>query len=105
MAINNINTTNSRLQNSNSSQNPDGKSVNYSSDNKASAIKSDSVYLTSEAKSLHKMYHTLDTAPTDNESRVENIKKSIANGDYKVNADTVAKKMFSFEAELTKSLE
>ena len=50
------------------------------------------------------MQKTLNTASTGNEIRVESLKKAVASGEYKVNSETVARKMFSFEADLDKRL-
>ncbi|WP_270671604.1 flagellar biosynthesis anti-sigma factor FlgM [Aeromonas sp. QDB17] len=102
MAINNINNlANNRLQNSGSSQGVATKPATSSEGSRATTVKSDSVSLTSEAQQMQK---TLNTASTGNESRVESLKKAVASGEYKVNSETVARKMFSFEADLDKRL-
>lgn len=105
MAINNINNlANNRLQNTGNSQGTGNKSVTSSPDNKATTVKPDSVSLTSEAQQLQKMQQNLNTASTGNESKVEQLKKAVASGEYQVNSEAVAKKMFSFEANLDKML-
>lgn len=105
MAINNINNlANNRLQNTANSQGTGSKSVTSSPENKAATVKLDSVSLTSEAQQLQKMQQNLNTASTGNESKVERLKKAVASGEYQVNNDAVAKKMFSFEANLDKVL-
>lgn len=105
MAINNINNlANNRLQNTANSQGTGSKSVTSSPENKAATVKLDSVSLTSEAQQLQKMQQNLNTASTGNESKVERLKKAVASGEYQVNCDAVAKKMFSFEANLDKVL-
>ncbi|QWL58400.1 flagellar biosynthesis anti-sigma factor FlgM [Aeromonas jandaei] len=108
MAINNINNlANNRLQNTVSSQGTGSKSVTSSSpepENKAAAVKLDSVSLTNEAQQLQKMQQNLNTASTGNESKVERLKKAVASGEYQVNSEAVAKKMFSFETNLDKVL-
>jgi len=94
MAINNINNlANNRLQNTANSQGTGSKSVTSSPENKAATVKLDSVSLTSEAQQLQKMQQNL-----------ERLKKAVASGEYQVNSDAVAKKMFSFEANLDKVL-
>ena len=105
MAINNINNlANNRLQNTATSQGA-GKSTTSASDNRAVTVKTDSVSLTSEAQQLQKMQQkTLNSTSTGNESRVESLKKAVANGEYKVNSEAVAKKMFSLETDLDKHL-
>ncbi|WP_342059940.1 flagellar biosynthesis anti-sigma factor FlgM [Aeromonas sp. OTU364] len=105
MAINNINNlANSRLQNSGTSQGVATKSATSAENNRAATVKTDSVSLTSEAQQLQQMQKTLNTASTGNESRVESLKKAVASGEYKVNSEAVARKMFSFEADLDKRL-
>ena len=105
MAINNINNlANNRLQNSGSSQGVATKSATSSESSRATTVKSDSVSLTSEAQQLQQMQKTLTTASTGNESRGESLKKAVASGEYKVNSEAVARKMFSFEADLDKRL-
>ncbi|WP_323937636.1 flagellar biosynthesis anti-sigma factor FlgM [Aeromonas caviae] len=105
MAINNINNlANNRLQNSGSNQGVATKPATSSEGSRATTVKSDSVSLTSEAQQLQQMQKTLNTASTGNESRVESLKKAVASGEYKVNSETVARKMFSFEADLDKRL-
>ncbi len=105
MAINNINNlANNRLQNSGNSQGVATKPATSSEGSRATTVKSDSFSLTSEAQQLQQMQKTLNTASTGNESRVESLKKAVASGEYKVNSETVARKMFSFEADLDKRL-
>lgn len=105
MAINNINNlANNRLQNTGSSQVANTKSATSSPDNRAATVKTDSVSLTSEAQQLQQMQKNLNSASTGNESRVESLKKAVANGEYQVNSEAVAKKMFSFESNLDKLL-
>ncbi|MFM4849436.1 flagellar biosynthesis anti-sigma factor FlgM [Aeromonas rivipollensis] len=105
MAINNINNlANSRLQNSGTSQGVATKPATSAESNRAATVKTDSVSLTSEAQQLQQMQKTLNTASTGNESRVESLKKAVASGEYKINSEAVARKMFSFEADLDKRL-
>ncbi|HAU4928134.1 flagellar biosynthesis anti-sigma factor FlgM [Aeromonas hydrophila] len=105
MAINNINNlANNRLQNTGGSQGANTKPATSSPDNRAATVKTDSVSLTSEAQQLQQMQKNLNSASTGNESRVESLKKAVANGEYQVNSEAVAKKMFSFESNLDKLL-
>ena len=105
MAINNINNlANNRLQNTGSSQGANTKPATSSPDNRAATVKTDSVSLTSEAQQLQQMQKNLNSASTGNESRVESLKKAVANGEYRVDSEAVAKKMFSFESNLDKLL-
>ncbi|GAB5991854.1 flagellar biosynthesis anti-sigma factor FlgM [Aeromonas enteropelogenes] len=105
MAINNINNlANNRLQNTGNSQGTGSKSVASSPDSKSTAVRQDSVSLTNEAQQLQKMQQNLNAASTGNESKVERLKKAVASGEYQVNNEAVARKMFSFETNLDKML-
>lgn len=105
MAINNINNlANNRLQNTGNSQSANTKQATSSPDNRVATVKTDSVSLTNEAQQLQQMQKNLNSASTGNESRVESLKKAVANGEYQVNSEAVAKKMFSFESTLDKLL-
>ena len=105
MAINKINNlANNRLQNTGNSQGANTKQATSSPDNRAATVKTDSVSLTNEAQQLQQMQKNLNSASTGNESRVESLKKAVANGEYQVNSEAVAKKMFSFESTLDKLL-
>ncbi|MGB6189507.1 MAG: flagellar biosynthesis anti-sigma factor FlgM [Aeromonas molluscorum] len=106
MAINNINNlAGNRVQNNTgNSQSSVAKSTNGGQDARATQVKVDSVSLTSEAQQLQQVQKNLNSASTGNESRVESLKKAVASGQYQVNNDAVAKKMFSFEAKLEKTL-
>ncbi|MFM1663893.1 flagellar biosynthesis anti-sigma factor FlgM [Aeromonas salmonicida] len=105
MAINNINNlANNRLQSTGNSQGANTKQATSSPDNRAATVKTDSVSLTNEAQQLQQMQKNLNSASTGNESRVESLKKAVANGEYQVNSEAVAKKMFSFESTLDKLL-
>lgn len=62
----------------------------------------DSVSLTQQAQSLNQMQRTMANSPSFNQEKVANIKKAIADGQYKVNPDKLAQKMHSFEEEFGK---
>jgi negative regulator of flagellin synthesis FlgM len=58
----------------------------------------DSVNITSQAKSLTAMEHDLAQGTPVNESKVESLKKAIADGSYQVDANKLAKNMSNFES-------
>jgi len=60
----------------------------------------DTVSLTDTAARLRKLENSLAELPVVDSQRVENIQKSIENGEYKVDAKRVAQKMLGFEREL-----
>ncbi|MGL6349784.1 MAG: flagellar biosynthesis anti-sigma factor FlgM [Aeromonas sp.] len=105
MPINHINNlASSRLQNTASSQGTSSQSVRSSPQHKAATTQQDSVSLTSEAQQLQKMQQNLNTASTGNESKVEQLKRAVASGEYQVNSEAVAKKMLNLEGTLDKIL-
>ena len=58
----------------------------------------DSVNITSQAKSLTAMEHNLAQGTPVNESKVDSLKKAIADGSYQVDANKLAKNMANFES-------
>lgn len=104
MTINNINNLAShRLQSSSQNQ---GASVNHgpAQSTQNSVRSADSVSLTSEAQQLQKLQQQINSAPTGNEHKVAQLKKAVANGEYQVNSEAVAKKMIGLEKQLDKFL-
>jgi negative regulator of flagellin synthesis FlgM len=78
----------------------DGKTSSNISSNTTSG--SDKVSLTKTAARLKDIEKTLsEQSPVDN-SRVDDMKLALANGNYKVDADKIADKMMTFEAALDK---
>lgn len=65
---------------------------------KSSAL--DTVSLTDTAALLQRMEATIANASVVDTQRVEDIRKSIANGSFEINAPRVAEKMLGFEARL-----
>ena len=105
MAINNINNlAGNRVQNTGNSQSSVAKSTSGGQDARAPQVKVDSVSLTSEAQQLQQVQKNLNSASTGTESRVESLKRAVASGDFQVYSQAVAKKMFSLEAQLEKTL-
>jgi len=62
----------------------------------------DSVSLTQQAQQLHKIRDKLNNTSSVNQEKVENIKKAIAAGDYKVDPDKLAANLAKFEGALEK---
>ena len=61
-------------------------------------VQSDSVNITQQAKSLTAMEHNLALGTPVNESKVERLKKAIAEGSYQVDANKLAKNLADFES-------
>ncbi len=61
-------------------------------------VTTDSVELTDNAKLLHKLADGIDEVPAVDNDKVNAIKQAIANGEYKVDSEQVAKKLAQFES-------
>lgn len=59
----------------------------------------DNVDITALAKEITRAFESSKTSPAINESRVEEVKKALANGDYPINAERIAEKMVQMERE------
>ena len=101
MAINltNLNNRSLQLDQARGAQ----QKANVSGGNSAQAApqriaQGDSVNITSQAKSLTAMEHNLAQGTPVNESKVESLKKAIADGSYQVDANKLAKNMSNFES-------
>lgn len=64
------------------------------------SAKSDSVNITSQAKSLTAMERNLAQGTPVNEAKVERLKKTVADGSYQVDANKLAKNISNFESQL-----
>lgn len=63
----------------------------------------DSVSITPQAKQLSELQKKAQDAPVVNQKKVEQLKKAIMSGEYKVNADKLAASLAKFEFDLTKA--
>ncbi|MDO6524937.1 MULTISPECIES: flagellar biosynthesis anti-sigma factor FlgM [unclassified Motilimonas] len=66
------------------------------------AASKDSVSLTPQAQALNSLKKQ-SSEPAVNRERVETLKKAILNGEYKIDADKLAKNMTEFEAKFGQS--
>ena len=64
-----------------------------------SASSTDSVSLTDTAARLQKLENTISALPVVDSQRVEDIRSAIANGEYQIDAESIADKMMSYDAE------
>jgi negative regulator of flagellin synthesis FlgM len=67
------------------------------------AVTKDSVSLTPQAQALTSLKKQ-SSEPAVNRERVETLKKAILNGEYKIDADKLAKNMTEFEAKFGQAL-
>jgi len=101
MAINltNLNNRSLQLDQARSAQQKTNVSAGSSTQASPQRIaQGDSVNITPQAKSLTAMEHDLAQGTPVNESKVESLKKAIADGSYQVDANKLAKSMSNFES-------
>ncbi|MEN8261509.1 MAG: flagellar biosynthesis anti-sigma factor FlgM [Pseudomonadota bacterium] len=72
------------------------------SSTEAKSAHADSVNLTDTAHNLKKAEQLLQSAPTVNSERVETISRTLANGEYQIDAERIAEKLLQIEGELAK---
>ena len=65
----------------------------------ASTVRQDSVSLTSSAQQLNQVQKKSAEAPV-NQEKVDKLKKAIQNGEYQINAESLAKKISALESEI-----
>lgn len=105
MSINNINNTNkpqldtSKLAQQQVQNQSNGAASQAAASQSAMPAKTDSVSLTSSAQQLSNVQSKSAEAPV-NQEKVERLKKEIAEGDYKVNPETLAQNIAAFEAQI-----
>lgn len=90
--------TNQNLKTSDNSNNKNiANSTSNSSDTNTAAVTSgsDGVQLSAEAQKLESIKKNIMSAPDIDQAKVDQIKESIANGDYKVNFSNLADKMIN----------
>ncbi len=68
--------------------------------NSQRAAEKDSVALTPQAKQLKELQKKVSEGEGFDRKKVEDLKKAIANGDYKINYETLAAKIAQFEFDL-----
>lgn len=105
MSINNINNTNqpqldtSKLAQQQVQNQSSGASSQAAASQAAMPAKTDSVSLTQSAQQLSNVQAKGSEAPV-NQEKVDRLKKSIADGDYKVNPEVLAKKIAVLESQI-----
>lgn len=97
--INNINSQNQvkrTLDTNVSTQKQDQQSATKN----IKSTQTDSVLLTTQAKNLKELQKKSSTSSGINQSKVNELKKAIASGNYKVDADKLAANLANFEFNL-----
>ena len=110
MAININNLQGNQSNQINSSKNAgklqttDGKAASNVAAQAKPPVPSDPVSLTDEAKQLGSIQKRLIDAPADNSEKIATLKQAVIGGSYKVDNQSLALKMGSFESQLNNKL-
>ncbi len=105
MSINNVNNTNklqldaSKVAQQQVQNKSSDASSQASANQSATPARQDSVSLTQSAQQLSNVQKKGAEAPV-NQEKVDRLKKTIADGEYKVNPEVLAKKIAVFESQL-----
>jgi negative regulator of flagellin synthesis FlgM len=104
MSINNVNNTNKPQLDASKVgqqqvQNQSSGVANQAAAQTAVSAKADSVSLTASAQQLTSVQKKGAEAPV-NQEKVERLKKSIADGEYKINPEMLAKKIAVLESQI-----
>ncbi|MDT0593779.1 flagellar biosynthesis anti-sigma factor FlgM [Glaciecola petra] len=105
MSINNVNNTNKTQLDAaklgQQAQSQPGRVTSEAGANSSgqAPVKQDSVSLTQSAQQLANVQKKGSEAPV-NQEKVDRIKQAIANGEYQVNPETLAKKIAALESQI-----
>ncbi|NQY63088.1 MAG: flagellar biosynthesis anti-sigma factor FlgM [Alteromonadaceae bacterium] len=66
----------------------------------AKQVRVDSVSITPQAKQLSELQKKASSGPVTDQKNIEQLKKAIAAGEYKIDADKLVKNMLAFEFDL-----
>lgn len=96
MDIKNINSNLANTRSHEQAKTPD-KASPANTQNEGSKPSSDKVTLTSLSAQIREIEKRAESAQSSNESRIAELKRSIEDGSYKVNASSVAEKLIKTE--------
>lgn len=105
MSINNVNNGGAKTPIDNQKLNQQQQTVNNNNQQAntqkvaVTTVRQDSVSLTASAQQLNQVQKKSTEAPV-NQEKVDKLKKAIQNGEYQVNAESVAKKIATLETEI-----
>jgi negative regulator of flagellin synthesis FlgM len=101
MAINTNNlNTNNAVQVAQQKQVQQQSAQSASANNQVKTSPQDSVSITPQAQQLSELQKKAADAPVVNQKKIEELKKAISAGDYKVNPDKLAASIANFEFKL-----
>ena len=95
--ITNINSNRAQLSSNQSSSIKSRNEAKQNNQSESSSSTSDRVTLTDTASRLKDLEQQLSSSSSVDSARVAAVQSAISNGDYNVNADSIADKMLAFE--------
>lgn len=95
--ITNINSNRAHLNSNQSSSVKTRNEAKQSNQDESSSTAGDRVTLTNTASRLKDLEHQLNNSSSVDSARVAEVQNAISNGDYNVDADSIADKMLAFE--------
>lgn len=100
--ITNINSNRAQLNSNQSSSIKTRNEAKQSEQNEGSSTAGDRVTLTNTASRLKDLENQLNNSSSVDSARVAEVQNAISNGDYNVDADSIADKMLAFEGFMNK---
>lgn len=100
MTINNINSGVNNAQLATKQQQTEQSARPAPAQANASAPRQDAVSLTPQAQQLNQLQRRAENDSGVDEGKVERIKQALAAGDYSINAERLAARIASFEADM-----
>ena len=97
--INNLN-SNSQVQQTQQKQVQQQSAQSASSNTSVKNTGQDSVSITPQAKQLNELQKKAADAPVVNQKKIDELRKAISAGDYKINPEKLAANIASFEFKL-----
>ena len=97
--INNLN-ANNQVQQTQQQQVKQQSAQTSSSNAQVKSAGQDSVSITPQAKQLNELQKKAADAPVINQKKIDELKKAISAGDYKINPEKLAASIASFEFKL-----
>jgi negative regulator of flagellin synthesis FlgM len=97
--INNLN-TNNQVQQAQQNKVKQQSAQTESSNARVKSSGQDSVSITPQAKQLNELQKKAGDAPVINQKKIDELKKAISSGDYKINPEKLAASIANFEFKL-----
>jgi negative regulator of flagellin synthesis FlgM len=98
--INNLNSNNTQVNQNKQAQVKEQLTQSTAKDSQLKTHSQDSVSLTPQAKQLNELQKKASDGPTVDQKKIDELKKAISAGDYKINPEKLAASLAKFEFEL-----